>query len=194
MKKSEYMNILSRRLKKLPKDEQKYIIEDYEEYFNIGIQEGRNEEEICEFLGNPEVVAKQFIADYSLRMAEQKNSIPNILRAFYTVAGLGLMSFIIVFPTLFFLFCILLGLFVFSLTITIKGMILLIVIIISFVNSSIAINGVDRLREIFLSTGLVTTGILLFLINIVIVKFIIGKVVRFLKSVAEKYGMGGNKK
>lgn len=37
MRRTEYMNILSRLIKKLPKNEQKYIMEDYEEYFIVGL-------------------------------------------------------------------------------------------------------------------------------------------------------------
>jgi Predicted membrane protein len=51
MNKKEYLEELSRLLRKLPKEDREDIISDYGEHFAIGLEKGRSEEEISRALG-----------------------------------------------------------------------------------------------------------------------------------------------
>ncbi|HEY0196238.1 MAG TPA: DUF1700 domain-containing protein, partial [Methanobacterium sp.] len=53
MNKDEYLKELTRLLWKLPKEEREDVLSDYREHFIIGMEKGRDEEEIAEALGGP---------------------------------------------------------------------------------------------------------------------------------------------
>jgi len=96
MNKREYLEKLSKLLRKLPKEDREDIISDYEEHFAIGLEKGRTEEEISRALGNPKNVAKQIKADHMVKIAENKPSVGGIIEAILAAMGLGLFNLIFV--------------------------------------------------------------------------------------------------
>ncbi len=96
MNKEEYLNKLTKLVKKLPREDREDIISDYEEHFRIGMENGRSEEDISKALGNPEIVAKQIKAEYMIKKAEDKPSIGTILEAVMAVTALGLFNLVFV--------------------------------------------------------------------------------------------------
>ncbi|MBI4813817.1 MAG: DUF1700 domain-containing protein [Methanobacterium sp.] len=92
MNKNEYLEALSKLLRKLPKEDREDIISDYEEHFAIGLEKGRTEEEISKALGNPKNVAKQIKADNMVKIAQDKPSIGSIIGAILATMGLGLFN------------------------------------------------------------------------------------------------------
>ena len=100
MNKEEYLKKLSKLVKRLPEEDKKEILLDYEEHFIIGMEKGRSEEEISKALGDPENNAKQIKADYMVKKAEDKPSPISIIEAIAAVAGLGLLNIFVVGPSL----------------------------------------------------------------------------------------------
>ncbi|WP_414470143.1 HAAS signaling domain-containing protein [Methanobacterium sp. ACI-7] len=96
MNKEEYIEKLSKDLKKLPKEDREDILSDYEEHFLIGMENGRTEEEISEALGKPEIVSKQIKAEYMVKKAENRPSTGSVIEAVLAVAGLGLVNLIFI--------------------------------------------------------------------------------------------------
>jgi len=96
MNKQQYLEKLSKLLRKLPKEDREDIISDYEEHFAIGLEKGRTEEEISKALGNPKNVAKQITADHMVKIAENKPSVGGIIEAILAAMGLGLFNLIFV--------------------------------------------------------------------------------------------------
>jgi len=96
MNRQEYLEKLSKLLRKLPKEDRKDIISDYEEHFAIGLEKGRTEEEISKALGNPKNVAKQIKADHIIKKAEDKPSVSGMIEAILAAMGLGLFNLIFV--------------------------------------------------------------------------------------------------
>ena len=96
MNKQQYLEKLSKLLRKLPKEDREDIISDYEEHFAIGLEKGRTEEEISKALGNPKNVAKQITADHMVKIAENKPSVGGIIEAILAAMGLGLFNLICV--------------------------------------------------------------------------------------------------
>jgi uncharacterized membrane protein len=96
MNKKEYLDQLSKLLRKLPKEDREDIISDYQEHFAIGLEKGRTEEEISKALGNPKNVAKQIKADNLVKIAQDKPSISSIIGAILATMGLGLFNLIFV--------------------------------------------------------------------------------------------------
>ncbi|MBU9710223.1 DUF1700 domain-containing protein [Bacillus tamaricis] len=61
MNKIQFLTELSSSLKSLPLDERAEILEDFEEHFAVGAQEGKTEEEIAASLGHPQQISKELL-------------------------------------------------------------------------------------------------------------------------------------
>ncbi|WP_100010563.1 HAAS signaling domain-containing protein [Lentibacillus sediminis] len=97
MNKRQFLHKLQAALNKLPEKEQKDILLDFEEHFQVGTgEEGKTEEEIAEALGSPQQIAKEMTAAYYLEQADQSSSAGNIFRAAWATVGLGFFNLVIV--------------------------------------------------------------------------------------------------
>ncbi len=61
MTKNEFLNALHRALLYLPAKDRQEILQDYEEHFAAGFEQGKTEEEICRALGDPEEIAQTYL-------------------------------------------------------------------------------------------------------------------------------------
>jgi uncharacterized membrane protein len=98
MNKEMFINELNQHLEKIPLEDRKEIIYDYEEHFDIGISEGKSEEEISNSLGNPKTIAKELLLDYRVQQAEKDSNIVTVSRAVLAFIGLGFLNLMILFP------------------------------------------------------------------------------------------------
>ncbi|MCC3357159.1 HAAS signaling domain-containing protein [Bacillus sp. REN16] len=96
MNKIKFLSDLERQLRKLPKDEKADILQDYEEYFSIGVEEGKTESQIAASLGSPKQLAKELLAAYHIEKMEEISSTRNMFRAVWAVIGLGFVNLVIV--------------------------------------------------------------------------------------------------
>jgi uncharacterized membrane protein len=96
MNKEKFSRQLDLSLKKLSSKERQDILQDYEEHFAIGLEEGKTEEEIAASLGSPSQIAKELLASYHLEKVEATVSTGNIIRAVWAVIGLGFFNLVIV--------------------------------------------------------------------------------------------------
>lgn len=91
MNKKDYLNLLRYYLRELPKIVVDDIIYDYEEHFNLGLEQGKSEEQIAEELGYPDDIAKEYLGrdphkatkktniDFEEEVPKKKNATRNIL-------------------------------------------------------------------------------------------------------------------
>ncbi|WP_459500052.1 DUF1700 domain-containing protein [Bacillus sp. C1] len=96
MNKEQFLRELSGHLRKLPEEESRDILYDYEEHFQFGIEEGKTEFEIIKGLGSPKAIAKEMLALYRFDEMKKDPSASNITRAVTAAIGLSLLNFIIV--------------------------------------------------------------------------------------------------
>ncbi|MCM3168044.1 DUF1700 domain-containing protein [Peribacillus frigoritolerans] len=96
MNKEQFLKQLNASLTRLSLDEREDILQDYEEYFEIGMEEGKSEQEISKSLGNPKQISKELMATYHLGQVEQTTSAGNVMRAVWAVIGLGFFNLVIV--------------------------------------------------------------------------------------------------
>lgn len=96
MNKKQFLNELDSYLQKLPSSERQEILQDFEEHFAIGMEEGKTEEEIAKSLGSPQQIAKEMTATYHIEKVEEKITTGNIFRAVIAAISLGFFNFIIV--------------------------------------------------------------------------------------------------
>ncbi|CAK6470730.1 DUF1700 domain-containing protein [Peribacillus simplex] len=96
MNKEQFLKQLNASLTRLSLEEREDILQDYEEYFEIGMEEGKSEQEISKSLGNPRQISKELMATYHLGQVEQTTSAGNVMRAVWAVIGLGFFNLVIV--------------------------------------------------------------------------------------------------
>lgn len=96
MNKQEFMRQLTEGLSKLPKAEVGDILADFEEYFTCAAQEGRSEQELCNRLGDPRKLAKEYSVQKYIETANREKSAKNMAKAFFSSAGLGIIDFLYV--------------------------------------------------------------------------------------------------
>ncbi|WP_339230250.1 DUF1700 domain-containing protein [Oceanobacillus sp. FSL K6-2867] len=96
MNKDQFFSKLNVSLKKLPSQEREDILQDFDEHFTIGLEEGKTEEQIAESLGSPQQIAKDLTAAYHVEKVEETITTANIFRAVWAVIGLGFFNLVIV--------------------------------------------------------------------------------------------------
>ncbi|MEK5359133.1 DUF1700 domain-containing protein [Peribacillus castrilensis] len=96
MNKEQFLKQLNASLTRLSLEEREDILQDYKEYFEIGMEEGKSEQEISKSLGNPRQISKELMATYHLGQVEQTTSAGNVMRAVWAVIGLGFFNLVIV--------------------------------------------------------------------------------------------------
>ena len=98
MTKKQFMDRLKKALSPLPAAERREILSDYEEHFVQGAREGLSEDEICRRLGDPENIAREYVADSTLERADSKPNLRNTTAAILTAVGLGALNIFLVLP------------------------------------------------------------------------------------------------
>jgi uncharacterized membrane protein len=96
MNKEQFLAKMNDALKRLPSTEREDILQDFREHFEVGLSEGKKEEEIARGLGSPQQIAKEMVASYRLEQVEESASTGNVLRAVWAVIGLGFFNLVIV--------------------------------------------------------------------------------------------------
>lgn len=96
MNKKQFLSKLDSSLKKLPSSERQDILQDFEEHFAIGMEEGKTEEQISALLGSPQQIAKDMVASYHLERVEGTATIGNMMRAVAAIIELGFFNLVIV--------------------------------------------------------------------------------------------------
>lgn len=160
MNKSEFLEKLSKKLNDVPECDKKDILFDYDEHFTIGLEQGRNEEEIAESLGSPDVLAKQLKINYMINKAENTSSIGNIFRAVFATLGLGFFNLVFILGPFLGIIGVFIGLFASAGSIVISGIALFFGVFAQpFLPNYINIP-FNPLVSIFLSIGVLSLGIL----------------------------------
>lgn len=96
MQKTEYLNLLASSLTGVSPADQKEILADYAEHFEMGILNGRSEEEIAQALGDPRTIGREYTAVTLVKHAEESPSAGGLGRAVLATIGLGLFNLIVV--------------------------------------------------------------------------------------------------
>ncbi|GIN92330.1 hypothetical protein J6TS1_25050 [Siminovitchia terrae] len=96
MTKYQFMRILESSLEKLSEEERKDILQDFEEHFILGKEEGKTEEEISASLGSPQQIAKDLLVNHHLEKVETTKTTGNVFRAVWAVIGLSFFNLVFV--------------------------------------------------------------------------------------------------
>ena len=188
MNKKEFLESLRNQLKNIPKEEVDEILQDYRDHITIGMENGRNEEELIKSLGDPKEIAKQLNANYHIKNAETKTSPSNIFRAFYATAGLGFFNLIFVLPLFIIILALLFVLFAVPLSLIFAGIIVIIACVGNLLapdyflkNFQLAFSAPEAVGAILISIGLVSLGLLILIAAYYASKSVFKLVLRYLK-------------
>lgn len=188
MNRIEFLKILINSLGNISTEDKLEIQADYDEHFSAGLEEGKTEEEIAQFLGDPKAIAKQFKAECALKNAEINTSAGNIIRAIIAVLSLGFFNLVFVLGPFLAVLGILAGLFSSALAVTISGIVLFFsTIFYPFFSTSINTSQnmdffpLAPIVSILLSIGLTSAGILFIIGNTYLIKFLYNLTIKYLK-------------
>jgi uncharacterized membrane protein len=181
MNKKQYIEKLSKYLKSLPREEVVDIIGDFDEYFEIGKERGREEEELSTSLGNPKALAKQIRLESYIKKAEQTTSAANIGRAIFTSIGLSFFNIIFVLPPLVVIFAAIVALFVAAVSIGAAGITGTVGSFFYPLYSQYITFKVNIAAQIFAFIGLGSFGILFFIGDLYLAKLIYRLIVKYLR-------------
>ncbi|MFC7061461.1 HAAS signaling domain-containing protein [Halobacillus seohaensis] len=172
MNKEQFLKKLSTSLRRLSEDEREDILQDFQEHFDIGKEEGETEEEISKSLGSPTQIAKELLASYYLEKVEDTSTTGNVLRAVWAVIGLGFFNLVIV-----------LGPFIAVVAVVLAGWVSGLAFIVSplLVLVNLAIYpGTFELFDLFFSITLTGLGLIIAIGMLFVTRFITTGLVRYL--------------
>ncbi|OPL17429.1 MAG: hypothetical protein AVO38_00105 [delta proteobacterium ML8_D] len=181
MNKKDFINILSSNLRGVPEEDRKDAISDFEEHFKEGLLEGRAEEDIAISLGDPKVLAGQLKATILVDKAEKATSAINITRAVFATMGLGFFNLIFILGPFIAVVAVLLALFVSAIAITASGITLFLAAIFGPLFPQYFTVLVTPAVAVFISIGLTCFGILFFIGNIYLAKWLYRLFIRYIK-------------
>ncbi|MGM9931798.1 MULTISPECIES: HAAS signaling domain-containing protein [Bacillaceae] len=155
LNKEAFMKELAEQLRGLPPNEQAEILADYAEYFDLGLLEGKTEQEIALGLGSPKTIAKELVLNSSIEKTEHNLSMTNVLRIIGLTIGLGFLNFLLIVGPMIAIVSILFAGWIASITMIAAPIIQLAEILFDFNHFS--------LFEVFVSIGACGLGLLLFI-------------------------------
>lgn len=183
MNRMEFIDRLKIHLQGLPESEIQDILSDYEEHFDIGISKGKSEEEIASELGNPRDIANSYRTSYSNAYSNNPksnnyNTSNDGIRKALIIAMLLVFNVIVVFGPSMAIFGLIIGLYGTALGLIIGGIGLLLGMPLVFFNF---IPQFHIMTTLSFSIGLGALGVLIFILAILLTKFVYKMVVKYVK-------------
>ncbi len=181
MNKKDFLNKLSLYLGVIPVEERQDVINDFEEHFREGLAEGRTEEEIADSLGDPKALANQFKANILVSKAEKTTSAINITRAVLATLGLGFLNLIFILGPFIAIVAVLVSLFASAIAIIASGITVFFASIFGPLVPQYFAVLINPAVAIFGSIGITLFGILFFVGDIYLAKWLYRLFVRYIK-------------
>ncbi len=181
MNKKEFLDNLSKYLRGIPGEDEKDIISDFEEHFEMGKKEGRTEEDLAKSLGDPKALANQLKANIMVAQAEKETTAVNITRAVFASLGLGFFNLIFVLGPFIGVVGIFAGLFAAAIGTTAGGITGLLGTIFSPLFPEYFNLIVNPAVGIFASIGLICFGILFFIGDMYLTRGFFRLFIRYIK-------------
>jgi uncharacterized membrane protein len=178
----EFIRILRSRLEgTLPKEELDDILSDYTEHFAIGKANGRTDDELWKSLGSPEDVAREIRVMHLVKKAEDNRSCRNIFHAVVATLGLGLFNLVFVLVPFILLVVMLVVIFMIGVMVTFAGLAGIVYSLLQLVGLSDFSVWLSPLAGMFISIGMVSTGLLMVIGDYYLSRLCYHTCIRYLK-------------
>lgn len=173
MNKEQFLTELDASLKRITVEERQDILQDFEEHFAVGLEEGKTEEEIAASLGSPHQIAKEMLASYHIEKVETTATTGNVFRAVWAVIGLGFFNLVIVLGPFIALIGVLFGGWIAGISFVASPLLVLFDMIIH--------SGTFELFTLFVSLALAGLGLFIVIGMYFVTRVLINGFVRYLK-------------
>jgi len=184
--KQEFLKKLEKHLRSMPKAERDDIIGDFLEYFECA--EDKDEAALCERLGDPRKLAKEYQAQSVIASANETKKVSSMLRAFAVTAGLGSVNF------LYAAFIVPVG----YITLSVFFIVAVVFVSAGLLGVAAAVIYASEvsalLLAIFVSIGTTAFGLLMFIGNIALIKVFNKANMAFLNNISQKIRKAGTRK
>lgn len=161
MNRYEYLAKLKDALSGIPDSTKNEIVYDFTEHFEVGLEQGKTDEEIAESLGDPKANAKQYVAEYIVQQAHKKSSGINVFRAIFAAISLGFFNLIFMLPIFAVVFSVIVSLYAISFSLSLSGIIILIATILKpLLPAWVSMPNMNPLILIFGSISITAIGLL----------------------------------
>lgn len=181
MNKKEFLDNLSKYLRGIPGEDERDIISDFEEHFEMGKKEGRTEEDLAKSLGDPKALANQMRASIMVARAEKETTTVNITRAVFATLGLGFFNLIFILGPFVGILGVLAGLFAAAIGATAGGITGLLGTIFSPLFPEYFNLIVNPAVGIFASIGVICFGVLFFIGDMYLARTLFRLFIRYIK-------------
>ena len=183
MNRIQYLKTLEKNLKTLKKEETDDIIRDFTEYFEIGIERGRTEQELMNSLGSPKILARQIRFESYIKLAEETASAAHIGKAVFTSIGLSFFNLIFIFPLFLLVLGLLAALFIFAVAISAAGVTGAIAsLFLPLISQYVTFNTfIHPAVMVFAFLGIGAFGVIFFIGDIFFSRFLFGLTTRYLR-------------
>lgn len=182
MNRNEFMSRLQNTLGNISPAAKEEIMYDYREHFEIGIEQGKTEEEICSGLGDPRLIARQYRAEYMVQQADTNKSAGNILRALFAALSLGFFNLIVMLPVMAAWVGVLAGFYGVSIGLIFGGIGALLGTILAPVVPWVSIPDINPIILILGSTSITSLGLLFGIGTIMLTKWTYQVTIRYIKT------------
>ncbi|NDI35995.1 DUF1700 domain-containing protein [Chengkuizengella sediminis] len=173
MSKNDFLNQLEFLLKDVYESDKNEILYDFLEHFDIGLSNGKSEEELVRELGDPKVIAKDLLADYRVTKAEKDKSIGNMYKAILATFSLSFFNIVFIVGPVIGIFGVYLALCITAVVLTISPLLLI---------PNVMFNGYANIElNFFASIMLCGLGILMSIGMIHTGKFLYNVTLRYIK-------------
>jgi len=127
MTREQFLSQLRVSLGNMPDADKHDIVYDYEEHFNIGVSEGKSEEEIAQSLGNPRVIGNSYRIDAMLNAPKEGGSVPaaSVFGAVFAAISLTYLNIVFVIGPFFGLVGVLFGMWAVAVSLVLAGVALI---------------------------------------------------------------------
>ncbi len=183
MNKKEYLTKLRSALGNISTEARDEIIYDFTEHFDIGLEQGKTEEEISLSLGDPKANAKQYKAEFIVHQAHKNSSGTNVLRAVFAAISLGFFNLIFMIPVFAVVFSIIASFLAISLSLTISGVAVIIATILDpLLPAWVSVPAINPAVLIFGSISITALGLLFTIATVQLTKWCLKATAGYIKT------------
>ena len=119
----QFITILKKNLKGLSEEDKNEILSDYTEHFRLGKESGKNEEEICESLGDPAQIGKSSRVELLMDQANKESAAGNVFKAVVASFSLGFFNIVFILGPYLGLVGVMIGLWATAVSVMISGLV-----------------------------------------------------------------------
>ena len=183
MNRNEFMTKLQNTLGNISSPSKEEIMYDYREHFEIGLEQGKTEEEICGGLGDPKAIAKQYRVEYMVRQADTDKSAVNVMRAIFAALSLGVFNLIFMLPILAVVVSILAAFYCIAIACVFSGIAVLLAVILSPVMPQwISLPDLNPAILVFGAISLTSFGLLFTIVSVILTKLSYKLTISYIKT------------